>query len=263
MISDAHCHLDHLVDGYKIPAQVKPIVDDAKNAGVGLMITCGTDLDNSKQVVEIINNYGEVYGMVGSHPWWIKERLTDKTFEEFRGLLRNQPKVLGVGEIGLDFEQAPTTINEQTDALRGFVRLAKEVKLPLNLHCRPQQYSDMLAILREEGAQEVSGMIHGFQGDETVANEFLQLGFYISLGHFLFWPGREPAQAAAKKLPLDKIVIETDSPVGPEPNVRGRPALLKGVAERVSDLLGLPMDKLAETTNANLGRLCSSRLKMA
>lgn len=259
MLSDAHCHLEMLVDGYERPEQVREIVERAQAAGVAIIITCGIDLENSRGAVSIANTYESVYCVVGVHPWWVKEKLSEETAGALKEMALNNKKVVGIGEAGLDFIQNPDHREEQIQVLRRLIRLAREVGLPLNLHARDPQ--ETLRVLKEEGAREVGGLLHGFQGDDTSAHGFMDLGFYLSLGHFPFHPGREQSQEVIKRLPLDRIVLETDSPGGPKPGERGEPALVRTVAEKVAKLRGTTVEELSNATLANLKHLFHARMR--
>ena len=244
---DAHTHLDH----YE-PAEIPGILRRAADVNVRLMVCAGTTLVSTRNSVALANEYSPIYAGVGFHPADLQGPITDAIYDEFKSLAQNNPKVVCVSEIGLDFLPTSPEKEVQLQAFRAQIRLAIELKKPIVFHSR-ESHPEVLQTLREEGADAVGGVMHYFQGDEATAREAIDLGFRISLAKPLL---RLPElQEVARVLPLDHIVLETDS--APQPFKKYRhnwtePRHLVDISEKLAELKRIPVDEVVQTTTDNL-----------
>ena len=254
-LMDCHTHLDQYV-----PEELPDIVQRARAAGVGLIIAAGTTLASCQRILQLCDIYPMLYAGVGLHPMDLPGPVTEETFEALRSLARH-PKVVVWSETGLDYLPTSPPRALQHDAFRGQIRLAKELKLPLVVHSR-EAHEDTLRLLREEHAEDVGGAWHYFQGDMATAQAVLELDFYVSLAKPLL---RLPdLQQVASQLPLDRIVLETDSFPQPFKKYRERwtePWHLPQVAAKLAELHGATPEHIAEATTANALRMLRGRVK--
>ncbi|MBI4499194.1 MAG: TatD family hydrolase [Chloroflexi bacterium] len=243
MYSDAHVHLDSYP-----AAERDDVIQRAHALGVELMVTVGTTLDTCEQAVALAEHVPDLYAGVGIHPWWVVP-WSDELEARLRDLAR-RPRVKVVSEVGLDYTRGPTTQPQQRELLRHQIALARELRLPVMTHNDRPSQEDLLALLREEGAADVGGVIHGFRGDWPFARGCLDLGFVISLGRLILRPEGAEQLEVLRRLPRDGLVLETDSArQGPGP------AEVALVAQRVGDVLDLPPEQVGNFTTANLKRV--------
>lgn len=253
MLVDAHCHLSGE------PAHIAAMLDRAEGAGVHGFIAVGTDLPDCLGVLALAKRDGRVQASLGVHPHEAKV-WDDATGARLAELLRD-PDVRFVGETGLDWHYDLSPRPAQEAAFRAQVRLARQVGKPLMIHTR-EAPEETLRILREEGADQVGGVIHCFSEDKAFAVRALDLGFHLSFSGILTFKKAEAIQEVAAWAPEDRILVETDSPyLAPVP-FRGKPnepAYVRHVAERLADLRNIPLSRVAETTTRNLESLCGWR----
>lgn len=248
MLSDSHAHLN----GYK-PEQLKQVIERAKENGIETIVAVGMNLESSEEAITISNTYDCVLAAVGIHPWQATP-IDEGVYQQLKKLASKEG-VVAISEVGLDFARDPSTKEVQKQAFEQHVRLAKELGLPLNLHCRGA-HSEMIEILMRENASEVGGAIHGFTGDEAMLQDWLDLGFYVSIGRAILGPDASKLEPIVTKIPLDRLLIETDSYGGAaaEPG-RIEPASVKLVAERVAKSRKTTVEQIGNATSANLKRL--------
>lgn len=254
---DGHTHIDQFAD-----EDIGPLLDRAREANVGLIIAAGVTLDSCRRVQMLADAHPSVYAGVGLHPADLTGWVDDRTAAELRQLARH-PKVVEWSETGLDYMPHSPAHDVQQDAFRRQIRLAREFGLPLVTHSREAD-DDTVRLLREEGAGEVGGAWHYFQGDLRLAEVVIELGFYVSLAKPLL---RIPElQAAVEQLPLDRIVIETDSypqPFKKNPIRRTEPWHLPQVAGKIAELQRTDVETVAEATTANYLRMLRGRVDEA
>ena len=252
---DCHTHLDQ----YE-PAELPGILHRARATCVGLIIAAGTTADSCKRIVQLCDEHPVLYAGVGLHPADLPGPVDDAALETLRGLAQH-PKVVVWSETGLDYLPASPPRDVQLDAFRQQIRMARESALPLVVHSR-EAHEDMLRLLRDEHADDVGGAWHYFQGSLAAALAALDLGFYISLAKPLL---RLPdLQQVASQLPLDRIVLETDSYPQPFKKYRERwtePWHLPQVAAKLAELHGTTAQHVAEATTANALRMVRGRVK--
>lgn len=248
---DSHCHIAEPEYDADRPA----VLERARAAGVDTLIVAaaGGSLETNLRAVELCARELRCHAVVGIHPH-DAATLDDTLFEEIRQLA-GRPEVVSIGETGLDFHYDHSPRPRQVEAFRRFISLARECSLPLVIHSRSAA-EETIAILREERAGP--GVMHCFTYGPDVAKQALDLGLYVSFSGIVTFRNAEAIRGAARVVPLDRILIETDSPyLSPEPKRGGRnePARLRDVAERLAAVLGLPLEELAERTTENARRL--------
>ncbi|HKQ68638.1 MAG TPA: TatD family hydrolase [Polyangiaceae bacterium] len=262
MLIDSHCHLDpeYLQGG---PA---PVLERAEAAGVGAFVCIGVgrDLRAARAAVSLADARANVFATVGVHPH-DASGIDRAGFEELERLSRH-PRVVAVGEVGLDYHYDHSPRDVQKTVFRRMIALAREVKKPLVIHTRSAP-ADTLCLLEEEGARDVGGIIHCFSEDRPFAERALSLDFDLSFSGILTFKTAHAIRDAAKWAPADRILVETDSPfLAPVP-LRGKPcepAYIVHTAKYLADLRGAPLESIAETTTANVvKRLSLASVPMA
>ena len=252
MLVDSHCHLDYLErDG-----DLDEVVERARRAGVGRIVTICTKLSEFEAVHGIALRYPDVVCSVGVHPHEAGEEgqeTPDRLLE-----LAALPEVVGIGETGLDYYYEHSPRAAQQRSFRAHIAAARQSGLPLIVHARDAD-EDTVAILEEEYAKGAfPGVIHCFTAGPELAEAALAIGFYISLAGIVTFKNAEALRKTARKVPLDRLLVETDSPyLAPVPK-RGRPnepSYVVHTAAFLAELLGLSPDELAAATTENFGRL--------
>jgi TatD DNase family protein len=260
MLIDTHCHLDF--DAFD-PDRADAI-RRAKDAGVELILNPSIDLQNAAAVVRQAAEHPALYAAVGVHP----NSSTTWTDETAAGLrqLAAQPKVVAIGEIGLDYHHQDAPPDVQKKALAAQLELAQVLELPVIVHNRNSS-EDVLAMLLDWQAgllaassplAERPGVLHSFSGDQAMAEKAIAAGYFIGFTGPLTFKNAPDLQALAQVLPLEKILVETDSPfLSPHPHrgERNEPARVKLVAEKLAELKGLSFDAVADAATANAQRL--------
>ena len=246
---DSHCHLEEA----RFADDRDAVVARAVAAGVTRMITIGASdgLEANVDAVAIARRVPEVYATVGIHPH-AATIVAPAVLDEITRLAR-QPKVVAIGETGLDYYYDHSPRPQQQAAFRQFIGLARQLGLPLSIHLR-DAYDDALAILREEHAAEVGGVIHCFSGDRRVAREFLDLDFDLSFSGVVTFRNADELRAVAREAPADRFMVETDAPfLTPVPyrGKRNEPAYVVFTAAAVAAARAQPLVEVAALTRAN------------
>ncbi len=249
---DSHCHLDGL--NYEtLHRDVADVVAKAKAREVHLMLAVATTLQGFRNMAELIGQRDEVLMSCGIHPLNLDEPYD---FAELRRLAAGEA-VVALGETGLDYYYQQDNKEEQQAALREHIRIGRELDKPVIVHTRAAR-EDTLTILQEERAGECGGVLHCFTEDTATARVLLDLGFYISFSGMVTFRKAEELREAARYVPLDRLLVETDSPyLAPVP-YRGKenqPAYVRDVADFVAQLKGVSVEQLAAATTANFGQL--------
>lgn len=248
---DTHCHLDMISSGKGIGE----IVSRAAALGVSRIITIGIDLKSSKNAISIAQQYESVYATVGIHPHNVEE-LDDSSYDELEQLCRNK-KVVAYGEVGLDFVKQYAPKRVQIEHYARQVVLAKKIELPLVIHDR-EAHDEIMHILQKEVPFASAGVMHCFSGDWQLATRVLDLGFLISIPGVVTFNKASTLQEVARKIPLDKLILETDAPfLTPDP-YRGRtniPEYVLYTAQKVADLRGISVEEVVRVTTENACRL--------
>lgn len=250
---DSHCHLADP----KLRGDVDAILDRARAAGLSLIIAVGAigSIETDRQTVGIAERNADVYAAVGVHPHDAKD-CTDERIAQLRALAES-PRVVAIGETGLDFHYMHSPVEAQEAALRRQLELAAEIDRPIVIHCRNAE-ARLAAIVREVGMPPRGGVIHCFTGDTAAACEFLTLGFYISFSGIVTFKSAATLREAASVVPEGRLLAETDAPyLAPEP-YRGKinePAFVARTFELLARVRGCDRDAQAAQIAANAVRL--------
>lgn len=241
---DTHCHLD----SHQYEGQVDAIVREAASASVDTLVTIGIDVATSRRAVELAEAYDRVYATAGVHPHDART-LDDAGLEEIRQLAAH-PKVVAIGEIGLDYYRDLSPRPVQKAVFRKQLELAIELKMPIVIHTR-ESFEDTLEIVKEYADGLVGAVFHCFPGDEDDARRVFDLGFIISVGGVITFPKARMSRVAAA-VALDRLMLETDSPyLTPVPH-RGklnRPAYVRFVYEKLAELRGEKVADIRRTVD--------------
>jgi len=254
MLVDSHCHLDFP----EFSPELEAVLARARDAGVGHFLTIATELAAFPRVRSIAETAEDIHCTIGVHP----HSAAKEVLESPKILLREckHPKVVAVGETGLDFYYNNSPRNAQIADFRIHIAAAREASLPLIVHTRDAE-DDTIAILTEEmeiGA--FTGVIHCFTGSDKLARAALDLGFYISVSGIATFKKAEPLRAVIRDIPLDRLLVETDSPyLAPEPyrGKRNEPSFVVYTAAMLAGLKGVSEEVLASATTKNFFHLFS------
>ena len=252
MLTDSHCHLDDR----KYEGELEAIVERAASSGVTRMLAIGTgdgppELDRAIRIAE---RFEGVYATVGVHPH-DAAKATPQTMDDL-GALAAHPKVLAIGEIGLDYHYDFSPREQQREVFVAQLRLASALELPISIHTR-EAWDDTILLLRTHW--KGGGVMHCFTGDAAQAREALDLGFHLAYGGVLTFRTAESVREAARITPDDRILLETDAPyLAPIPwrGKRNEPAFLTETAKKLAEVRGATMEHIAAVTSANFDRLC-------
>ena len=254
MFIDSHCHLDKL-DYEATHQDVADVLAKAKDKGVDYFLSVGVTLKSFPKMMAMIEGHDNVFASCGVHPLDVAEGFD---YEELRSFAIHD-KVIAIGETGLDYHYQPELAECQKDVFRQQVRLAVELNKPLIIHTRMAR-EDTLQILREEGAEKCGGVIHCFTENLEMALACIELGFYISISGIVTFNKSSDLKHVVSQLPLERLLIETDSPfLAPTP-YRGKenqPAYVCEVAKQVALLKGISIEEVARVTSDNFFTLFS------
>lgn len=248
---DSHCHLDFPELAADIPKLLKSMQDNQ----VGWALCAGVTLERFPTMLDIVRSAPNLFAAVGVHPD-TEEESQEPDINTLLSLSAN-PKVIAIGETGLDYYRLAGDLKWQRERFRTHIRAAKACGKPLIIHTRSAA-ADTIRVLKEEGAEEVGGVFHCFTESADVARQALDLGFHISFSGIVTFKNAVELKAVAQWVPLDRLLVETDSPyLAPVP-YRGKtnqPAYVLHVAEEIARLRELPLDVVAEATTTNFFRL--------
>jgi TatD DNase family protein len=249
MLIDSHCHLDR-IDLKHYQNDFACFMHEAEIKQIEHLLCIAIDLESYPAMLDLVAGFQQISVTVGVHP--NVQGCKDPTVEELVAL--GEPdNVIGIGETGLDYFRSEGDLNWQHQRFRNHISAAKKLKKPLIIHTREAK-NDTLRILKEEGAEEVGGVIHCFTEDWEFAQKALDLNFYISFSGIVTFNNATAIKEVAKKVPADRFLIETDSPyLAPVP-FRGRPnypTYVRYVAEQIAELRGAPINKIAELSTKN------------
>ncbi|MEW6999595.1 TatD family hydrolase [Colwelliaceae bacterium BS250] len=256
MFIDSHCHLDRL-DLTEFDNNLDNVVNAATAANVTKMLCVSVTLKDFASMAEKTAKYDNVQISCGVHPL----NQEDMVDEEQLLALADNPRVVAVGETGLDYFYAPETQEVQRDAFRKHIRVARNLNKPIIIHTRDAQ-QDTLDIMREEGAEHVGGVLHCFTETWEMAEQAIAMGFYISFSGIVTFKNAAALRQVAHLVPDDKFLIETDSPyLAPVPH-RGKqnqPAYVSEVAKMLGDVRGQSIEDIARLSSENYLRLFAVR----
>lgn len=254
MLIDSHCHLN-MLDLTDFEQDLQTVIAKARANDVSRMLTVCVTLEDLPKIEAIAEQFPEVYTSVGVHP---NEKTPNEPDTNDLVRLAAYPACIAIGETGLDYFRIESEAEQaqQQQRFRNHIRAALAAQKPLIIHTR-QASADTIRIMQEEKAQDIGGVMHCFTEDWTVAQQALDLNFYISFSGILTFKSAIDLQETAKKVPVDRMLIETDSPyLAPVP-FRGKqnhPALVKEVAMALATLRGMTYAEIATATTANFYR---------
>ncbi len=248
MLVDTHCHLDFPDYG----TEIDMVITRAKNEGVGIMQTISTHISRFDNIKRIAENYPDIYCSVGIHPHHVEEEKK-VTVQEIIGYT-NHPKVIGIGETGLDYyyENSPRELQQQS--FINHIEASRKTDVPVIIHTRDAEDDTMSIINNEMGKGSFKGLIHCFTGTMELAKKALDYGLYISISGIVTFKKASALQDIVKQLPLDRLLIETDAPfLAPEPyrGKRNEPAYIKHTAEFIANLKNISAQEVADQTTNN------------
>ncbi|GIN88406.1 hydrolase TatD [Heyndrickxia sporothermodurans] len=251
MLFDTHVHLNDT----QYDQDLEGVISNAKEAGISNMVVVGFDRPTINKAMELVEKYDFLYASIGWHP----VDAIDMTEQDLLWIeeLTAHPKVVALGEMGLDYHWDKSPKEIQKEVFRKQIKLAKKVKLPIIIHNR-EATQDIVDILKEEDAKEVGGIMHCFSGSTEIAKECIDMNFYISLGGPVTFKNAKKPKEVALEIPLSHLLIETDCPyLAPHPyrGKRNEPAFVKLVAQQIAEIKGVSLEEVADQTTKNAKRL--------
>lgn len=249
MFTDTHCHFDFPAFDLDREAALQR----AQAAGVTRLVIPGTDLETSRRAVALAERYPGIYAAVGVHPN-SADNFSPNVLSEIR-ILAKHPKVVGIGEIGIDLYWRKVSLMAQKEAFRHQIRLANELGKPIIVHDR-DAHAEVMQALREQ-RPIMGAVLHSFSGDQAMADAALALGFYLGVDGPLTYKKSEALRAIFAAAPLDRILIETDAPyLTPHPHrgQRNEPAYVRLVAEKLAEIRKTTLEGIATATTQNAER---------
>jgi TatD DNase family protein len=250
MLVDTHAHLDF----QQFDADRSQVIERATEAEVKAIISIGIDLATSRKNLALAERYDQVYAAAGVHPHDVAAVQEDDLQELFE--LVQHPRVVAIGEVGLDYYRNLSPMELQRRYFRTFLDWSLETGKPLIIHTREAE-EDVLRLLREKSRSGWRGVFHCFPGDMHLAEQVMELGFYISFTGVITFKNAKMAEVA-REAPLDRIMVETDCPyMAPVPHrgKRNEPSYVQHVAQKLAELKNLPFASVAEATTANAQHL--------
>lgn len=250
MLIDSHTHLQ--VSQYN--KDLDAVLKRAQDAGVTTILIIGIDLETSLSAITLADKHENLYATVGMHPHDAK-KLTPDVLKTFRELLQH-PKVIALGEIGLDYYRNLSPPDVQKDAFQKQLDIAEEMEMPIIIHNR-DAYMDILPILESRQGQ-IQGVLHCFTGDIELMERSVEIGFHIGIGGIVTYPNAKEMQAVASKVPSDRLLIETDCPwLTPQfrRGKRNEPSYVRAVAEKIAELRNTSIETIGEITTNNFKTL--------
>jgi TatD DNase family protein len=253
MLIDSHAH----IQGKEYAGETEAVIARARDAGVETIIAVGGagDMSSNTEAIALAQAFANVYATVGMHPHDAKDVGADelKTLRD----LASHPKVVAVGETGLDYFYNHSPHDVQQRVFAQFIHMARATKLPIIVHERDAA-RQAVELLRAEGGGELRGVIHCFTGNYEAAGAYLDLGFYLSFTGIITFKNADALREVVRKVPLEKMFVETDSPyLTPVPHrgKRNEPAYVRFVAETIANVKGVTVDEVARTTTNNVRAL--------
>ncbi|MBL1223657.1 TatD family hydrolase [Enterococcus sp. BWR-S5] len=251
MIFDSHTHLNAEQFNDDIPETI----ERAKELGVTEMAVVGFDTPTIDKSLALSKEYADIYSIIGWHP--TEAGSYTKDIEARLQELLDTPKVVALGEIGLDYYWMEDPKDVQDRVFRRQIAIAKEMKLPISIHMR-DAIEDTYRVLKEEGVQDIGGIMHSYSGDSEWMKRFLDLGMHISFSGVVSFKKAVEVQEAAQTAPLERLLVETDAPyLAPVPyrGKRNEPGYTRYVVEKIAELRAMPWEELAQQTTKNAHQL--------
>jgi TatD DNase family protein len=253
ILVDSHCHLDYYKEE---DGELDAVVSRARAAGVATMVTIGTRISEFERVRQIAERYDDIYCTVGIHP---HEAASEPAVNVERLVeLTKHPKVIGIGETGLDFYYDHSPRDRQIEVFRTHIAAAREAGLPLIVHSRGADAETAEILQSGASGGVLSGLIHCFSTTRQLSDKALKIGFLISLSGILTFKNAAELREIAQEIPIDRLLVETDAPyLAPVPHrgKRNEPAFVAHTANHLAELRGMAPADLAAATTANFFRL--------
>ena len=250
VLIDSHAHIYYR----DYAGDFDDMLKRADDAGVSAILVVGTDIESSRESVELAEKYPQLYAAVGVHPH-DAARVTDACYDIIRALSISSHKVVAIGEIGLDFYRDRSPRDVQELVFRRFLLIAADLQKPVIVHDR-DAHERIMTILREEPVRR--GVLHCFSGDAAMASEAAKLGFHISIPGTITYPGNQNLRDVVRNVSIDQMLVETDCPyLTPVPHrgKRNEPAYVRLAAEKLAEVKGLTLEDVARITTKNAGDL--------
>ncbi|MDK2919357.1 MAG: TatD DNase family protein [Candidatus Petromonas sp.] len=247
MLFDSHAHLD----ARRFDKDRDEVIKRAKENGISYIMNPGADFESSVKSIELADKYDMIYAAVGVHPHEAKT-MDDMMLELLKGMTK-KPKVMAIGEIGLDYHYDHSPREIQREWFRKQIRLAKEVNLPIIIHDR-EANQDVMNILKEEKAFDTGVLMHCYSGSAELAKQYVKLGAYISIAGPVTFKNARKTVEVVKTVPIDHLMIETDSPyLTPVPHrgKRNESGYVRFVAEKIAEIKDMSFEEVARQTTEN------------
>lgn len=251
MLFDSHAHLND----ERFDEDREELINSLKAKGVDLVLNPGACIETSKSSVELANRYDFIYAAVGVHPHDVGE-MTEDDIETLRKLALENEKVKAIGEIGLDYYYDNSPREIQKEWFKRQIELANELKLPIIIHDR-DAHGDTFEIIKNTKSPEIGCVLHCYSGNVELAKEYVKMGCYISIPGTVTFKNNKKTREVAKEIPLEYLLIETDSPyMAPEPHrgKRNDPSLVQFVADKIAQEKGISYEQVCEATKENAKR---------
>ncbi|CEP91969.1 deoxyribonuclease [[Clostridium] sordellii] len=251
MLFDSHAHLND----ERFDEDREESINSLKAKGVDLVLNPGACIETSKSSVELANKYDFIYAAVGVHPHDVGE-MTEDDIETLRKLALENEKVKAIGEIGLDYYYDNSPREIQKKWFKRQIELANELKLPIIIHDR-DAHGDTFEIIKNTKSPEIGCVLHCYSGNVELAKEYVKMGCYISIPGTVTFKNNKKTREVAKEIPLEYLLIETDSPyMAPEPHrgKRNDPSLVQFVADKIAQEKGISYEQVCEATKENAKR---------
>lgn len=253
MLVDSHCHLDRLdLSPYK--GDLSAAIDAARVAGVSRMLCIGIDLDNAETVIDIARTYEGINASVGVHPMDVGDAMPDMAKI---ALLAADEVVVAIGETGLDYHYSAEAAELQKASFKAHLQLSSRLAKPVVVHTRDAR-EDTIALIKEAGDSEVGGVLHCFTESWEMACQALDLNYYISFSGIVTFANAGDLRDVAQRIPMERMLIETDSPyLAPVPyrGKKNEPKYVLEVAKCIAQIRGISVDEVIETTSQNYSNL--------
>jgi len=253
MLADSHCHLDR-IDLTPFDNNLDNALLAAKSKGVEHFLCVAINTENQQAVIEIAEKHANIHASVGVHPLYTRG---ESASVDSLSKTAAHPKVVAIGETGLDYFYDADSKKKQQDLFRVHVQAAVEVDLPIIIHTRDAR-QDTLDILKEEGAEKVGGVLHCFTESVEMASSAMDMGFYVSFSGIVTFNNAAELREVAKQIPIDRILVETDSPYLTPAPYRGKPnspMYVSEVAKLVAEIRGIEYSEFCRQTTQNYLRL--------
>ncbi len=251
LLTDTHTHLHF--DQYR--DDLPSVIQRAEEAGIKKILTLGTDLKSSREAVRIAEQYEMVYAAVGIHPTDV-HNSTPANFPEIKKLARNEEKVVAIGEIGLDLYWKEVPLQDQLPVLDKMLEIAHELNLPVVIHNRDAQ-PEMQQFFADRKIQSLRGVMHSFAGSSADAQFYLNRELYISFTGVITFKNFKSLDVV-KSVPVDRLLLETDSPFlapVPQRGKRNEPAFVRHIADKLAEVHSVPLEKICSVTYGNAEEL--------